>query len=117
MDKGWIGKSDIPIAAGDSRIIVWHIYQGVMVVGREEAAENPFMTHWREIDDDAWISAEDRMPTKDDADVCGCVISQDRWGEARTAGWHRFGRESSLVRWQHPPERPANFRDLQNITP
>ena len=42
MDKGWIEMSNDPIAAGDERerIIVWHVYSGVMVTERRHAIEN-----------------------------------------------------------------------------
>lgn len=108
MDRGWIGIQDSPIAAGGGRLIAYHIYSGVMVVDREEARRNPFITHWQEINDEAWIEADERKPTREDADKCGIVISQDRWGEVKTAGWHRFGHEKQLTHWQPPPHPPQD---------
>ena len=112
MDRGWIDKQEHSIAAEGGRIIVYHRFTGVMVVERGEAIENPFMTHWQEIDDSAWIDTETRKPTREDADLFQCVISQDRWGEVNMAGWHRFEHEERLVRWQPapcPPPNPANY--------
>ena len=114
MDKGWIGINEHPIAAGDGPVIVWHVYSGVMVEQRDRAKANRFMTHWREIDETAWIDARRHAPTKADADIYDCVISQNKWGEAGMAGWHRFGRESDLICWQPTPEPPTNFRELRN---
>lgn len=113
MDNGWIGISDRPIAAGDQPVIVWHVYQGAMVCRREDVASNRFYSHWREIDTGAWIDTAERRPTRNDADAQECVISQNKWDEISVAGWHRFENESSLIRWQHPPEPPANFRELR----
>lgn len=114
MDKGWIGVSDGPIAAGDGPVIVWHVYNGVMVEQRDSVTRNRFMTHWREIDSGAWIDAMERRPTKSDADAYDCVISLNKWGEVAMAGWHRFEREAELICWQHPPDPPSSFRELQN---
>jgi len=116
MDSGWIEIENSPIAAEDGPVIVWHVYSGVMVEQREYAVENRFMTHWREIDTDAWIDARKRNPTKEDADVFSCVISLNKWGDVSMAGWHRFEQENSLVAWQHPPDPPDNFRELRYKT-
>lgn len=115
MDSDWIEISKHPIAAGDAPVIVWHVYSGVMVEQRDRAATNRFMTHWREIDAEAWIDTEDRRPTREDADAYDCVISQNRWGDVGMAGWHRFEHEPILTRWQRAPDPPANFRELRNI--
>ena len=114
MDNGWIGIAEHPIAAGDGPVLVWHVYSGVMVEERDHATANRFMTHWQEIDTEAWIDARQRRPTREDADAYDCVISQNKWGDVAMAGWHRFEREASLIRWQHAPEPPANFRELRN---
>jgi len=113
MDNGWIDLSTSPIAAGDGPVIVWHVYNGVMVERRDRPASNRFMTHWQEINETAWIDAGERKPTKEDADAYDCVISQDRWGDIGMAGWHRFEREPCLIRWQHVPDPPINFRELR----
>lgn len=115
MDRGWIGLSEHPIAAGDAPVIVWHVYSGVMVERRDRVTANRFMTHWREIDAGAWIDTQDHRPTKEDADIYDCVIAQNRWGDVAMAGWHRFEHEPGLIRWQRPPDPPACFRALQNI--
>ena len=115
MDRGWVGI-DRPIAAGDAPVIVWHVYSGVMVEQRDRATSNRFMTHWREIDDEAWISTRERKPTKEDADQYDCVISRNRWGDVAMAGWHRFEHETDLTHWQRTPPPPHDFRELRNIT-
>lgn len=113
MDKGWIGIKEHPIAAGDGPVIVWHVYSGVMVEQRDRATANRFMTHWREIDETAWIDVRQHSPTEADADIYDCVISQNKWGEPGMAGWHRFEHESDLIRWQPTPDPPADFRELR----
>lgn len=107
MENGWMEIANHPIANDAGRVIVWHIYAGVLTMRREEATENRFVTYWREVDNDAWIDASERRPTREDADAGGCVISLNRWGEVYTAGWHRIGRESALTHWQHTPDPPA----------
>lgn len=116
MDSGWIEIDHSPIAAPDEPLLVWHVYSGVMVERMEQAMKNRFITHWRKIDDDAWIDARMRKPTKADADPYDCVISQNMWGEILTAGWHRFANEASLIRWQSPPGPPSNFRELRKTS-
>lgn len=85
-----------------------------MVEKRDCAMKNRFFTHWQEIDNDAWISVEKRLPTQEDADACNCVISLNKWDEVSIAGWRRFERETIFKAWQCPPEPPANFRELRN---
>lgn len=116
MDNGWIGLHDGPIAAEDAPVIVWHVHQGVMVYQREAVSSNRFLTHWREIDNGAWIDTGICKPTKQDADALDCVISLNKWGDVSMAGWHRFEHEDDLIRWQRPPDPPDNFSELQNIT-
>ena len=113
MDNGWIEIAKHPIAAGDAPVIVWHVYSGVMVERRDHAAANRFMTHWQEINAGAWIDAQERLPTREDADIYNCVISQNQWGDIAMAGWHRFEHEPQLLRWQHPPSPPHNFSELR----
>ena len=113
MGNGWIEKSKNPIAHEAGRVIVWHVYVGVLTMRREEAAENRFVTHWREIDSEAWIDARKRKPTREDADAGKCVISLDKWGGISTAGWHRFEHESTLTHWQHTPSPPGDIHELQ----
>ena len=113
MDNGWTDISIPPIADESNQdvpILVWHEYQGVMTVTRGRAARNPFFTHWREIDSGAWISVAHRKPTRQDADIQNCVISLDRWGNIRMAGWHRFEHEAHLIGWQRPPDPPTRKR-------
>lgn len=113
MDSGWIGIKNSPIAAWDGPVIVWHVYSGVMVKQRVHAVENRFITHWREVNDEAWISVEERLPTREDADAYDCVISRDVWGGISMAGWRRFHIETGFAAWQHPPGPPENYRELQ----
>lgn len=115
-DSGWNDVSVSPIANGikpGSVILVWHIFQGVMAVPCENWNENRFYTHWRTINNDAWIQTTDRLPERADADTLNCVISRNRLEEIRLTGWHRFMTESGLNEWQTPPEPPDNYRELR----
>lgn len=113
MDNGWIGIEHSPVAAEEGPIIAWHVFSGVMVELRSRAVKNRFITHWREIDNTLWIPSSDHKPNREDADAYDCVISLNKWDEVSMAGWHRFERETDLLYWQHPPDPPANFRDLR----
>ncbi len=116
MGHGWIDVSASPIANGimpGSVILVWHIFQGVMAVPCEKWNENRFYTHWRTIDNNAWIRTEDRLPKRADADILNCVISRDGLGEIRLTGWHRFLTESGFNEWQTPPEPPDGYQELR----
>lgn len=115
-DSGWIPNTQSPIAAGiapDAAILIWHVFQGVMVGKCEEWKNNRFFSHWKTVGTD-WVSAKDRKPRREDADVYSCVISRNEHGEVGIAGWHRFEREPALMYWQSPPEPPADFRELRN---
>ena len=110
---GWIDAARSPIKSGippEQTIFVWHALQGTMTVVCAKWNENPLYSHWRRIDNDAWVLTADRMPEKADADETNCVISRNIWGEVRTTGWHRFRDERWLTAWQTPPEPPVNYR-------
>lgn len=84
--------------------------QGCIVVKREYLTENRFITHFCEIDPNAWISVTSRKPIKADTDAYGCVIAMNRWGHILMAGWRRFEQETSLTHWQRPPDGPQTQR-------
>ncbi len=50
MDWPWIDKALQQPTKADADpagcVIVWHLYQGVMLCGWHTAVENRFMTHW-----------------------------------------------------------------------
>ena len=68
------------------------------------------------MDDNGWIDASERKPTKRDADLQGCVLAWHRYNGAIVTGWHQFwrryyGGNSLLTHWQRLPEKPAAYRD------
>lgn len=112
----WIGIKHSPLDAGiglDDVILVWHIHQGVMAVACERYRTNPFYTHWRAVDNSAWIRRAERKPGKADADPLNCVIARDRWGVITVTGWHRVDGDSNFVLWQSPPGPPPRIANNQ----
>ncbi|MBR3741110.1 MAG: hypothetical protein IKQ80_07510 [Clostridia bacterium] len=106
-NDGWRTMETCP---DDGHVLVWHIYQGVMVVEAQEARKNRFHAWWRHVPD-KWINAQDKLPVKEDADAYNCVIALDKWGEVRLIGWHRFPL-TEIIGWQRTPEPPTNYREL-----
>ena len=109
MDGRWR-----PIRAGEypsdrwMYVLVWHTLQGVMVVRGADIHKNAHFTHWQTIDPQKWVYARDRLPEAEDADVYGCVVSQNIFGNVRMMGWRQFRTPGMLLTdWQKPPEKPA----------
>lgn len=106
-NNGWKPLSTLPKAG---TILVWHVYQGVMVTTAERATENRFNKYWREVSD-AWIYPHERAPEQRDADVYNCVIVRDKWDDVRLMGWHRFP-STEIAAWQSPPGPPSDYLQL-----
>lgn len=112
---GWrkIGKR-LPRENEDRRILVWHAYQGVLVVPFSHLHDNRFFLCWQELPEQ-WIATAERLPTREDADAQGAVISLNRHGEVRTLGWHQIRPSSIEEHWMPPPPPPANHIELRRI--
>lgn len=108
-DSGWIGIEQSPLDTSiepESVILVWHTHQGVMAVACERYNSNPFYTHWRTVDNSAWIRRAERKPGKADADPLNCVIARDYSGTVTVTGWHRVDSDADFALWQSPPGPP-----------
>lgn len=106
----WTTITTSPLDAGFAAsdvILVWHVYQGVMVIPCEKYATNPFFTHWRGVDENAWVKRAERMPGKKDADPLNCVIARDELGNVVVTGWHRVDDDGDFTQWQTPPPPPT----------
>ena len=56
-----------------------------------------------------WISAAERLPTKEDADAQGCVIAWHRYNGVMVTGWHQFGRNQFYTHWAPPLPPPKDI--------
>lgn len=114
-NNGWLDIALCPTteaAGGDRFIIVWHIFQGVMVSSILRARENRFNVYWQEIPD-YWIDPADRMPTSADSDVLNCVLAKDQYGHMRMKGWHQIVQNGDTKGWQPCPDPPGNASELR----
>lgn len=117
-DDGWKTVKDSPILAGIDQmapVLFWHAFQGALVDVCVACYDNRFYTHWRTIDDSAWIKSADRLPTIDDADACTqrCVIAENTHGDVRTIGWFNLNRQNGWTRWQRIPDPPQGYQELR----
>lgn len=108
MDNGWLELNKRPPKRDERRILVWHVFQGVMLARADECRKNRFFTHWRELPAEGWIRAEDRHPARQDADEYSCVLAWDEHDGPHITGWHQFAGKTSLTRWMPVPEGPRN---------
>lgn len=53
-----------------------------------------------------WIDRDERVPTKADADVYGCVVAWHRYNGLIVTGWHRAADNEMIVAWAHTPAGP-----------
>lgn len=99
--------------------LVWHEFQGVMLVripghteGRarrarawRQALDNRFFRAWKRVPADGWIDAGERLPTKADTDEYNCVLAWDEFDGPKVTGWHQFRESGHLVRWMRIEDR------------
>lgn len=93
-------------AAG--KIFAWHVYQGVMLIRWDEYGRNRFFAGWMRMADGtgAWIDAQERAPTRADADVHSCILARTVYGETIVTGYHQIGYNGAITHWQRLPEGP-----------
>lgn len=53
-----------------------------------------------------WTDAKERKPTREDADVTGCVLAWHKYNGCMVTGWHQFGVSAMYTHWQRTPEPP-----------
>ena len=108
----WFPLRDHPPEPDMGTVLVWHVYQGVMPCKAEEWDKNRFFIYWRPLPDIGWTDAEERRPTRKDADGNNCVLAVDRDGRVKVTGWHQFDTNRNLARWMHTPEPPDDYKEL-----
>ena len=59
--------------------------------------------------DNDWIDVRTRKPTKDDADLKGCVLAWHRYNGFTATGFHQFEHNEFLVFWKPAPAPPTGF--------
>lgn len=59
----------------------------------------------------AWIRCADRMPTKRDADVYGCVVAWHMYNGLMVTGWHRIRDNQFITAWAKTPKGPEEVAD------
>ena len=108
---GWIReRPDIP---DKTSILIWHVFQGVLVCRAAEWNQNRFFACWRPVPEIGWTMATDRRPTKQDADSYNCVLARDAEGMTKVTGWHQFETNRHLIRWMNTPEPPEDYKELR----
>lgn len=96
-------------------ILVWHVFQGAMVIPICKIRSNHFYAYWREIPN-KWVATDERAPTAEDADMYNCVIATDSNGAVRMTGWHQIHTPSDSAKWQTPPDPPPDYKERWRTT-
>lgn len=66
------------------------------------------------MDDDMWIDAEQRKPTKADCDAFNCVLAYHKYNGAMVTGWHQFETSTMYTHWMPLPLPPLCHRKRHN---
>lgn len=114
-NNGWLDIQSCPIAEKPEEarpVLIWHVFQRVMVTDTRKARDNRFNVYWQEIPE-GWIDAAIQPPTRRDADPQNCVIIRDKWGEIHMRGWHLVAEMTEGVFWMPPPGPPDDYQELR----
>lgn len=113
---GWISIAERPPTAEDGEtVLVWHVYQGVMAVARENYHKNRFYSHWKPIPTEGWIDVRDRKPTAEDGDVWRCVLMRHETDGFKVTGWHQLEYDHYYICWLRTPEAPDDYIELRKM--
>lgn len=114
-NNGWKPISTCPVAesAKDARyIIVWHVFQRVMVYSTLNARANRFNAYWQEPPVE-WIDPRERLPTKEDADAQLCVLAIDTHNDVRVRVWNQVHTDDGVRGWVPCPAPPDDHDELR----
>ena len=114
-NNGWKDISTCPIydcASQARRIIVWHIFQGVMAYNAFYARENRFCVYWREPPEN-WINPREALPMEKEADSQSCIIAIDKHGDIRVRDWRQVQATGDIKGWVPCPPPPDNYKELR----
>ena len=92
-------------------LLIWHVFHGVIAEKWENRHDTPMFTHWRPMPRTGWISASDRQPTEEDADIMQCVLTRHQFDGLRVTGWWQFRCNKYLTHWQRTPEPPVDYKE------
>ena len=95
-------------------LLIWHVFQGVMAETWEERHFTPMFTHWQPMPRKGWISAADRRPSAEDADIHSCVLARHEYDGIRVTGWRQFQCDKYLTHWIRTPEPPEDYISYRN---
>ena len=108
---GWNSFTDQPITeAKGPRILVWHVFQGVLVSTVNAAQSNGFNVRWRDLPEE-WTKTSDRLPDREDADFFNCVIARHWSGSISIKGYHSVT-ERETDAWAKVPDPPRDYKEL-----
>lgn len=114
MDGGWIDlKKRLPRKA-DGVVLVWHVFQGVMIARWDDAPDNCFFSHWRPMPVSGWVESRERWPTAQDGDTENCVLTRHMYDGYRVTGWHQFAWDPYFTHWMRTPAGPEGFEALRD---
>ena len=115
-NQGWTAFEDQEpeeSACLDGYLLIFHVFRGVVAEPWEKRHDTAMYTHWKPMPRTGWISAAERKPTPDDADISHCVLARHEDGLIRVTGWHQFRHNAGLTHWMPtpaPPDRQAEYR-------
>lgn len=110
----WIPLQEHPPTEEDGPfVLMWHIWQGVMLCRSAEWNHNRFFRYWRPMPAIGWVDAAERKPERKDADSFNCVLAVHRLEGFKVTGWRRFDTDRNLTRWMATPEPPEDYKELR----
>lgn len=113
----WIDKRERMPQKDDEdsmgRVLVYNVYGGVMVCGREDMAQygGKYTTHWMRIPpitDAGWIAKAQRAPRAEDEDGTGCILAYNTYGGAHVSSAGNFMAYGGQheTHWRRMPDKP-----------
>ena len=92
----------------EGRLLVFHVFRGVVTETWEKRRYTPMYTHWKRIPRQGWIAAATRKPARKDADIRHCVLARSEMTGIRVTGYHQFETDRYLTHWMPVPSPPTD---------
>lgn len=114
ITNGWIDlKERVPTEKDGELVLVWHVFQGSMIIDYDKHSDNPFYAYWQTIPEDEWIDPREREPIREDSDAWNCVLTHHEIYGYKVTGWHRVSASTAYTRWRRLPKPPPGHVELR----
>lgn len=107
----WIKLSERAPQAKNGKVLIWHDYQGVMVISAEKLPAGRFVRYWMPLPEEGYTPISERRPDKTDADRYGCVIGINKLNGAEMTVLERTENTDLFTAWMRAPEGPKKGQE------